>query len=66
MDLKSNPLLVLFRTPEQDYTFNAKPIWKKLTERGYVIGAEINKTPYGWNNLLKGFNQPCASRDFSI
>ncbi len=63
MDLKSNPLRVLFRTPEKDYTFMVKPIWKKLTSKGYVIGAEIDQAPSGWKNLLKGFNQPCAARD---
>jgi len=59
MNVESNPVMVLFRTPVQDYTFNAKPIWKKLTKKGYVIGAEIDQAPSGWENLLKGFNQPC-------
>lgn len=66
MKLKSNPLMVLFRTPEQDYSFNAKPIWKKLTDKGYMIGAEIHQTPSGWENLFKGFKQPCTARDVSI
>ena len=66
MDLKYNPLTVLFRAPEQDYTFNAKPIWKKLTDKGYMIGAEILQAPSGWENLLKGFKQPCTARDVSI
>ncbi len=63
MDLKSNPLMVLFRTPEKDYTFNAKPIWKQLTDKGYMIGAKILHAPSGWEKLLKGFKQPCTIRD---
>lgn len=66
MDLRSNSFMVMFRTPEQDYTFDAKPIWKKQTERGYVVGAEIIKAPYGWDNMLEGFDQTCIARDFSV
>lgn len=63
MNVKSNPnpLWVLLRTETQDYTFTAKPIWTKLTWKGYVIGAEIDRTPSGWENLLKGFNRSCAT-----
>lgn len=61
INVKSNPLLVLLRTKDKDYTFTAKPIWKKLTGKGYVIGAEIDRTPSGWENLLKGFNRSCAT-----
>ena len=64
MNVKSNPnpnpLWILLRTGDKDYTFTAKPIWKKLTGNGYILGAEIDRTPSGWKNLLEGFNRSCA------
>lgn len=66
MDLKPTSLMVLFRTPEEDYTFRAKPIWKKLTGNGYVMGAKIDQTPVGWENLLQEFDQTCAVRDARV
>lgn len=66
MELKSNPVMVLFRTPKEDYTFHAKPIWKKMTGDGYVMGAKIDQTPLGWENLLQEFDQTCAVRDARV
>ena len=62
INVRSNTLRVLFRTREEDYTFTAKPVWKKLTEKGYVFGAEIDRTPSGWENLIKRFNWTCAGQ----
>jgi len=57
MNLESSPLRVVFRTRQKDYTFMAKPIWKKMAHKGYVIGAEIERIPAGWKDLVGGLRQ---------
>ena len=57
MNLESSPLRVVFRTRQKDYTFMAKPIWKKMAQKGYVIGAEIERIPAGWKDLVGGLRQ---------
>lgn len=57
MYLESNLFRVVFRTRQKDYTVMARPIWKKMTEKGYMIGAEIDRIPAEWNNLVKGLRQ---------
>ena len=57
MNLESSPLRVVFRTRQKDYTFMAKPIWKKMAQKGYVVGAEIERIPDGWKDLVRGLRQ---------
>ena len=53
MYLESSPFRVVFRTRQKDYTLMARPRWKRMTEKGYMIGAEIDRIPAEWNNLVK-------------
>lgn len=57
MNLKSSLLRVVFRTRQKDYTFMAKPVWKKMAKKGYVIGAQIERIPAGWQDLVRGLRQ---------
>lgn len=66
VDVKDDPMMVLFRTPERDFTFSAKPMWKKLTDNGYIVGAAIDHAPSGWENLLERFDQPCTAPNASM
>lgn len=66
VDVKTDPMMVLFRTPEHDFTFHARPMWKKLTGTGYVVGAAIDQAPTGWENMLAKFDQPCAAGQVSM
>lgn len=61
VDVKDNPMMVLLRTPDRDFTFHARPMWKKLTSRGYMVGAVIDQAPTGWENMLEKFDQPCSA-----
>jgi hypothetical protein len=57
MFLESSAFRVVFRTRQKDYHFMAKPIWKRMAEKGYVIGAEIERIPAGWKDLVRGLRQ---------
>lgn len=60
MSLESSPLRVVFRTRQKDYIFTAKPVWKKMSQKGYVVGAEIERIPNGWKDLVGGLRQSFA------
>jgi len=50
---ESDQLKVLFRTRRKDYILKARPTWKKLTDRGYAIGAGIQGTTSEWDKLVE-------------
>ena len=66
MNVESSPLRVVFRTRQKDYLFMAKPIWKKMAQKGYVVGAEIERIPAGWKDLVKGLSQPFAAESDGV
>lgn len=51
---ESDHLRVLFRTRRRDYILLARPTWKKLTDKGYAVGAAIQEAPSEWNTLVEG------------
>lgn len=53
-------LKVVFRTRERDYRMYVRPKWKKLEERGNVIGTEIVNIPRGWEKFVNEFYQGAA------
>ena len=54
MYLESNTFKVVFRTRQKDYTVMARPVWKRMAGMGYMIGAEIDRVPTEWKNLVTG------------
>jgi len=62
MSLESDPIRLVVRTRQKDYTMTATPVWKKLTRKGYVIGAEINQISETWKNFVKGLSRSLDSR----
>lgn len=53
LDPEADQLRIVFRTQHRDYDFTAKPIWKRMTDKGYEIGAKIGQVPSGWKNLIE-------------
>ena len=62
MYLESNLFRVIFRTREKDYSLTAKPVWKKLTGQGYMLGAFIDPVPEAWNDFVKGLSKSFSTK----
>ncbi len=62
MYLETSPVRVVLKTRQKDYTVLARPRWKRLAGKGFVIGAEIERIPDGWKELVNGFSQPLAAK----
>ncbi len=52
--LAASSFRLVFRTRQQDYMVIARPVWKRLTGKGYIIGAEIDRIPEAWKNFVTG------------
>jgi hypothetical protein len=55
--LDTRPLRVVFRTKQRDYPLTVNPIWKKVTNKGHVIGARLEKIPNGWKDMVTGLTR---------
>ena len=53
---------VIFRSRERDYTMLVQPMWNKLGDNGYVVGAEILTIPVGWATFVNEFSQPSLAK----
>lgn len=57
MYLESDPLRIIFRTRNKDYSLIARTKWKKMVGNGYVIGAEVIRNPADWKVLVQGLSE---------
>ncbi|MCL7487293.1 MAG: hypothetical protein M8357_03845 [Desulfobulbaceae bacterium] len=55
-------LKVVLRTRERDYTMQVRPRWRKLHEKGYMIGAEIVRVPAGWHYFVNDLSRLAMAR----
>lgn len=51
---------VVVRTRQRDYNLMVRPVWKKLTENGYLVGAEIKRIPAEWRDLVERLTSSLA------
>lgn len=59
---KNGTLKVVVRTREQSYPMFIRPKWSKLGKKGYVIGAEIIRSPAGWLDFIQEIYQPVIAQ----